>query len=87
MNEVDMNAIALGRLLAEADRAHLQAAARPVEPDVAGDCGNENHEERNRDKADARLKEVHEIVADHSEEAKAADKARFPEPRSAWRWW
>ena len=33
MNEVDAHAIALGGLLAKADGAHLQTAARAIEPD------------------------------------------------------
>ena len=68
MDEIDAHAIALGRLLAKADGPQLQAAAGAIQPEVAGDRRSENdHEERNRNKADAGLKEVDEIFADHAE--------------------
>ena len=67
VDDVDAHAVALRRLLAKADGAHLQAAARTIEPDIAADGGSENDEERHRHEPDAGLKEVDEVLADHAE--------------------
>src|SRR6476646_8245568 len=67
MHEIDAHAIALCRLLAETDSADLQAAARTIKPEVSRDRRGKNDEKGNRDKADARLEEIDEVLADHAE--------------------
>src|SRR5262249_20272289 len=67
VDEIDADAVALGRLLAEADGADLQAAARAIKPEIAGDRGGENEQKRDRNETDAGLEEVDEILADHAE--------------------
>src|SRR5580700_3186016 len=67
MNDVDMDAVPLGRLLAKADGANFETAARAIEPDVADNRGGENDEEGDRGKTYARLQYVHEVVIDRAE--------------------
>ena len=66
VDEIDAHAVALRRFLAEADGLQLQAAAGAVQPEVAGDGGGEDDEERHRDEADARLQEVGEVRTDRA---------------------
>ena len=56
MHEIDAHAVALCGLLAKADRAHLEAAARPIEPEVASDAAATITMKEIGNKADPRLK-------------------------------
>src|SRR5262249_5410432 len=67
VNEGGADAVALRRFFPEADGAEREAAARPVEPDIAGDRDGEDDEEGDRRPADAEAKDIDELLADRPE--------------------
>ena len=61
MDEIDADAVPLGRFLAEADGAQPEPAPRPVEPEIAEDRrGDQDDEEGDRQKPMRVLQEAGE---------------------------